>query len=337
RDLAPVPGDRRGGHGRRSRGRSRSSGRHRRADDEVRRDHRPRKPGLARPGSPAGPTARARSPPRACIAPRRAPRRADACRLCRLRGPPAARGGEARLTSPARAAWRYLWHYRVRYGFGLVCLAAATLASLAIPWTVKRAIDALQTHPATAPVGYDVALIVLFAVGNGVARLGSRFAITGGCQRIEADLRDDLYAALQTFPPKFYAEHSTGALMTRATSDLSAVRSLLGFGAISLVSTTFAVVGVLVAMLAVDRWLTLWALAPYPVLLILARRFNLRVNERTEAAQDQLSVLSARVQEYLSGMSVVRAYTREPRAHADLGQANREYLRLRLDLARTEA
>ena len=202
---------------------------------------------------------------------------------------------------------------------------------------MKRAIDALQTHPATAPVGYDVALIVLFAVGNGVARLGSRFAITGGCQRIEADLRNDLYAALQTFPPKFYAEHSTGDLMTRATSDLSAVRSLLGFGAISLVSTTFAVVGVLVAMLAVDRWLTLWALAPYPVLLILARRFNLRVNERTEAAQDQLSVLSARVQEYLSGMSVVRAYTLEPRARADFGQANREYLRLSLALARTQA
>ena len=202
---------------------------------------------------------------------------------------------------------------------------------------MKRAIDALQTHPATAPVGYDVALIVLFAVGNGVARLGSRFAITGGCQRIEADLRNDLYAALQTFPPKFYAEHSTGDLMTRATSDLSAVRSLLGFGTISLASTTFAVVGVLVAMLAVDRWLTLWALAPYPVLLILARRFNLRVNERTEAAQDQLSVLSARVQEYLSGMSVVRAYTLEPRARGDFGQANREYLRLSLDLARTQA
>ena len=202
---------------------------------------------------------------------------------------------------------------------------------------MKRAIDALQTHPATAPVGYYVALIVLFAVANGLARLGSRFAITGGCQRIEADLRDDLYAALQTFPPKFYAAHSTGDLMTRATSDLSAVRSLVGFGVISLVSTTFALVGVLGAMLALDPWLTLWALAPYPGLLILARHFNMVVNERTEAAQDQLSVLSARVQEYLSGMSVVRAYTLEPRARADFGQANREYLRLSLALARTEA
>jgi ATP-binding cassette, subfamily B, multidrug efflux pump len=191
--------------------------------------------------------------------------------------------------------------------------------------------------PASAPVGHYVALIALFAIVNGLARLGSRFAITGGCQRIESDLRDDLYAALQTFPPRFYASHSTGDLMARATSDITAVRSLLGFGTISLVSTAFAFVGVLAAMLAVDPWLTLWALAPYPVLVILARRFNLKVNERAQAAQDQLSVLSERVQEYLGGMAVVRAYTLEPRARADFGRANGEYLRLSLALARAEA
>lgn len=172
---------------------------------------------------------------------------------------------------------------------------------------------------------------------NGLARLGSRFAITGGCQRIESEIRAHLYGALQTFPPRFYAGHSTGDLMARATSDITAVRGLVGFGAISLVSTSFAFVGVLAAMLAVDPWLTLWSLAPSPVLIVLARRFNVRVNERTEAAQNQLSVLSERVQEYVAGMAVVRAYTLEPRARADFGRANGEYLRLSLALARTEA
>ena len=125
--------------------------------------------------------------------------------------------------------------------------------------------------------------------------------------------------------------------MARSTSDITAVRSLLGFGTISLVSTTFAFVGALAAMLAVDPWLTLWSLAPSPILVVLARRFNLKVNERTEAAQNQLSVLSERVQEYVAGMAVVRAYTLEPRARADFGRANGEYLRLSLALARTEA
>jgi ATP-binding cassette subfamily B protein len=202
---------------------------------------------------------------------------------------------------------------------------------------VKRTIDALQADAAAAPVGFYAALIIVLALVHGSSRLGSRFAITGASQKIEADIRGDLYAALQTFPPRFYAAHSTGDLMARSTSDITAVRSLVGFGAISIVSTSFAFVGVLAAMLAVDPWLTLWALVPYPALLLLARRFNLKVNERTEAAQDQLSVLSARVQEYLSGMAVVRAYTLEPRARADFGRANTEYLRLSLALARTEA
>jgi ATP-binding cassette subfamily B protein len=240
-------------------------------------------------------------------------------------------------SSPARAAWAYIWRYRARYGFGIACLGAATYASLTIPWTVKRAIDALQADAAAAPVGHLVALIALSALVNGVARLGSRFAITGGCQHIESEIRADLFAALQSFPPRFYATHSTGDLMARSTSDITAVRSLLGFGTISLVSTTFSFVGVLAAMLAVDPWLTLWSLAPSPVLVVLARRFNLKVNERTQAAQDQLSVLSERVQEYVAGMAVVRAYTLETRARADFGRANAEYLRLSLALARTEA
>jgi ATP-binding cassette subfamily B protein len=233
--------------------------------------------------------------------------------------------------------WAYIWRYRARYGFGIACLGTATCASLTIPWTVKRAIDALQADAAAAPVGHLVALIALSALVNGVARLGSRFAITGGCQHIESEIRAELFAALQSFSPRFYATRSTGDLMARSTSDITAVRSLVGFGAISLASTTFSFVGVLAAMLAVDPWLTLWSLAPSPVLIVLARRFNRKVNERTQAAQDQLSVLSERVQEYVAGMAVVRAYTLEPRARADFGRANAEYLRLSLALARTEA
>jgi ATP-binding cassette subfamily B protein len=219
----------------------------------------------------------------------------------------------------------------------VLCLAAATLASLAIPRMVQRAIDALQADAASARLGGYVGLIVLLALANAIARLGSRFAIIGGAQRIEYDLRNDLFASLETFPPKFYAAHPTGELMSRASSDVAAVRSLVGFGALSLVGTGFAFVGALAAMLAADPWLTLWAMAPYPGLVLLAKRFNGIVNERAQSTQEQLGVLSARVQEYIAGMSVVRAYTLEPRAGAEFARENREYLRRSLALARTQA
>jgi ATP-binding cassette, subfamily B, multidrug efflux pump len=216
------------------------------------------------------------------------------------------------------------------------CLLVATLSGLGIPWTVKRAIEALSADVA-APIGGFALTILLFAAANGAARLGSRFAIIGGAQRIEYDVRSDLYASLQSFPPARFADHSTGDLMTRATSDVSAVKSLVGFGVVSTAGTTFAFVGTIAAMLAVDPWLTLWAVAPYPALIALATRFNTTLHARTEAAQEQLSVLSGVVQERLAGMAVVRAYTMEASARAEFERNNTEYLRRGLAVARADA
>ena len=225
----------------------------------------------------------------------------------------------------------------MRYAVGVVTLLAATLFSLAIPWSVKHAVDALQPGSDSGDVGSWVSLILLFALANGVARLVSRFAILGASQRLEADLRDDLYASLQRYPPRFYTAHSMGDLMARAGSDVSAVKSLVGFGSISLFGTAFAFAGALSAMVAVDPWLTLWAMAPFPALALLARRFNTVVTERTLAAQEQLGVLSGKVQEYLSAMTVVRAYGMEHPAVEDFAAANREYLSRSMALASVQA
>ncbi|HEU5321225.1 MAG TPA: ABC transporter ATP-binding protein [Methylomirabilota bacterium] len=217
----------------------------------------------------------------------------------------------------------------------MACLLAATGLALAIPWTVQHAIDALRAG--TGGVGGWAVLILVLAAGNGVARLGSRFAIVGAAQRVEADVRDDLYGALLAFPPPFFATHSTGDLMARASSDVAAVRSLVGFGFLSLVATSFAFVGALGAMLALDPWLTLWSLAPFPALVLVARRFNTAVSERTHAMQEQLGVVSARVQETLAGMPVVRAYALEARATAEFAGANRELLGRSVALASVQA
>ncbi|PYM41822.1 MAG: ABC transporter ATP-binding protein [Candidatus Rokuibacteriota bacterium] len=335
--MADVPGRRRGGRRPGRRGESRTRGGHRRSDHGAGDLDRARELLLALPGPAPGKAARARRPPRLRRAPGRTPRRPHARARRGRRRAGTARRGEARLTSPARAVWGYVARYRFRYGAGVVCLGAATLASLAIPWTLKRAIDALQHDPTNTPLARYVLLIVVFALANGVARLGSRFAIIGGGQRIEYDLRNDLYASFLGFPPRFYAAHSTGDLMTRASSDVAAVKSLVGFGVVSLAGTAFAFAGALLAMLAVDPWLTLWALAPYPALIVLSKRFNAVVHERSEAAQEQLGVLSAKVQEYLAGMTVVRAYTLEGRATREFGRENDEYLSRSLALARSQS
>jgi ATP-binding cassette subfamily B protein len=202
---------------------------------------------------------------------------------------------------------------------------------------VKRAIEALERDAATAPLGLFVATIAALALANGTARLASRFAIIGAAQRVEADVRHDLYDALQRFPPAYYARRTTGDLMARASSDVSAIRSVVGFGGVTLFGTAVAFIGAISAMIAVDPWLTLWAMAPYPAMILLARRFNTALQERTEAMQAALGTLSSRVQEYLAGMVVVRAYAMEGEAAGRFTEANADYRARSLEMARVQA
>jgi len=239
---------------------------------------------------------------------------------------------------PYRLLWRYLAPYRARYAWGLAFLVVANALSLLIPWMVKSAIEALSARgPTEAPIGRYVILILILAAAHGVVRLGSRFAILGAGQHVDYDLRNDLFARFQSLPPAFYHAHRTGDLMSRSTSDIAAVKQLVGFGGLSLAGTTLAFLGTLIAMLVISRSLTLWAMAPYPLLVMLATRFNERVHVQSQAVQEQLSVMAAKVQENLSGMSVVRAYTLEPREMAAFGRLNAEYLHRSLALGRVQA
>ncbi len=238
---------------------------------------------------------------------------------------------------PYRLLWQYVSAYRLRYAAGVALLLLANVFSLAIPWMVKDAIEVLSTAGVEARVGRYVGLILVLAAAHALVRLGSRFAILGAAQGVEYDLRNTLYAKLQSLPPAFYQAHRTGDLMSRASSDMAQVKQLAGFGGLSLVGTVFAFVGTLIAMLAVAPWLTLWAMLPYPFLILLAKRFNGQVHARTQAMQDQLSVMSAKVQENLTGMSVVRAYTMEPREMAEFAALNDEYLRCSMALGRVQA
>jgi ATP-binding cassette subfamily B protein len=104
-----------------------------------------------------------------------------------------------------------------------------------------------------------------------------------------------------------------------------------------LVGTSLTFIGTLGAMWLIDPWLTLCAMTPFPFLVLIAKRFNHDVEVRSTAVQEQLGVLSAKIQENLAGMPIVRAYTMEAREIGDFDRLNQEYLDKSLSLARIQA
>ena len=220
----------------------------------------------------------------------------------------------------------YVARHRRRFAAGFVFLVLATAFQLLAPWVLKYAIDDLTAGAARARLGLHAGLIVGVAALGGVCRFRMRRIIIGASRRIEYDLRNDFFAHLQTLSPSWYQARRTGDLMSRATNDLGAVRMMVGPSIMYASTTLIVFVVAVVLMVSISPWLTLFVLAPLPLVSFAVQRFGSAVHRGSERIQAQLAQLSAVAQEAMAGVRVVRAYGREPVEMARFREANHEYV-----------
>ncbi len=233
-----------------------------------------------------------------------------------------------------RRLWAYLRRYRTRYLVGGFCLFATATLAMSVPLLLKRAIDGIGAGAPLAHVSALALAIVGIALVQGVARTFSRALIFNVGRDVEYDLRNDLFAHLQRLPLAYYQQQHTGDLMSRLVNDVTAVRMLLGPGILNLVNTPLYYVYGVAIMLSLDARLTLVALLPYPIVLAIVKHFSRRLMEATLRVQEGLADLSSVVQENLSGIHVVRAYTCEATEIGRFAALNAEFKRSSMDLAR---
>ena len=206
---------------------------------------------------------------------------------------------------------QYLWRYWRRYLFGGLCLFGTATLVMWIPWWIREAIRIIEHGGALGDVRYYVLLIIAAAIAQGFVRTYSRALIFNAGRNVEYDLRNDLFAHLEKLPLSFYHSQRTGDLMSRVINDISAVRTMLGPGVLNFANAPVYYVYAVALMLSMDVRMTLAALAPFPLLIYVARRFRGRIMKTSLEVQQQMSALSSHVQENLSGMHVVKAYAQE--------------------------
>jgi len=239
---------------------------------------------------------------------------------------------------PFRRLLPYARPYRLGILAGLVFVALSNLAGIAVPELIGRAIDSLALPGATlGRIAGLAGLIVGATVLSGAARFGMRLLLNGISRRVENDLREDLFGHLLELDAGFYGAMPTGELMSRLTNDTQAVRMAIGPGIMYLVNTIVLGVLVLVVMIGYDLRLTLLALVPLVFLGPVMLYFGRVIHRRFEKIQQHFGVLSTMVQENLSGVRIVRAYTQESAQESEFDALNREYFERNMSLARTSA
>ena len=239
--------------------------------------------------------------------------------------------------TPLAALWRLRGYLRPYLGRLILMLAAACASvatALVIPLLTKDLIDgtlATGDRSLLLPIG-------LAATGLGVAQAALNFtrrwvqasAVTG----MEQAMRRDLYAHLQRLDVGFHDEWQSGQLLSRATTDLSAIRRFAGFGTIFLVTNTVTFVAVIALLVHLNWWLGLVTGAVFVPVAVVSGRFERRYRVLSRRAQDQQGDLATYVEEAATGIAVLKALGRRAQAQARHGAQASLVYQTQLDKAR---
>ena len=216
----------------------------------------------------------------------------------------------------------------------MLSLIGTDVTGIALPWLIKEGIDAaVQKKLAGVSLIYFPLLILLAAILQGFFRYCWRININGFSRKAEADLREKVFSHLQKLPLGYFHHNKTGDLMSRLTIDVQAVRELLGFGSLASIDAIITIIFSLACMIYIDPWLTFWSLLAMPMITVTVRTFGRHIFRWSHSVQEQLSDISAYVQENLAGMRVVQVYAQEDNQIGGFQKISAECMRKNMWLA----
>jgi ATP-binding cassette, subfamily B, multidrug efflux pump len=228
----------------------------------------------------------------------------------------------------------YLKRYRWGFVFGTFCIVLSNGAWAGLPRVIGKAAQSVEGGVSRHKLLVFTLQVLALAVVRGIFLFLTRWVVIGISRDIEFDLRNDLFAHLETLSYSYYQRMRTGDIMARVTNDLNAVRMLMGPAIMYSANTVVFTAAALWFMVHNSPRLTLYAFLPLPIVSVTIQYFGRRIHERFERIQAMFSDISARAQENFSGARVIRAYVQEEAEIASFETANQEYVARSLKLVR---
>lgn len=228
---------------------------------------------------------------------------------------------------------RYKWHVALGIFFILISMSS----SLLVPYIVGIAIDDLNEEITTRKIILYPLLVLGTSLIGGIFLFWQRRLLINASRYIEHEMRNDFYSALVNQPLEFFYRNRVGDLMARATNDLAAVRQIVGPMILYSFQAIFALLVVIPLMMSISVKLTLLMLIPMPLVSLTVKYLGAQIHTRFEKIQEYFSGITARAQENLSGVRVIRAYAQESAEVETFKTLNEEYANRNAILVRYSA
>ncbi len=180
-------------------------------------------------------------------------------------------------------------------------------------------------------------MLIAVSTVEGVLRFYMRKLLIGVSRKIEYSIRADFFSHFQKLDSSFFENNRTGSIMALITNDLDAVRNFLGPGLLNLFSTIFIFISTLIVMFLINVKLSLYSMIAFPILPLLVWWLSSKLYERFKVSQEQYALLSARTQESLAGIKVVKSFIQEKNETDTFSDLNKEYIKKNMAFAKVRS
>jgi ATP-binding cassette subfamily B protein len=232
---------------------------------------------------------------------------------------------------------RFFKPYKWSILAGIFFILCSMAFGLFVPYMVGEAVDDLAKEVTWNKVFYYPLVILAINFMSGIFLFLQRRLLINTSRHIEFDMRQDFYAALADQPLKYFHSNRVGDLMARATNDLSAIRQIVGPMILYSFQAIFALAISLPIMLNISVKLTLLLLIPMPLVSLTVKILGEQIHKRFEKIQGFFADITARAQENLTGVRVVRAYAQEDAEIEQFQVLNRQYAAQNIHLVKYAA
>ena len=241
---------------------------------------------------------------------------------------------------------KYFLKYKGRLLLGVFITIIATVFKLVIPMKVGDSLTAVKQYingeiTDIGIVKHELLINILLLLGAALLSalftfmMRQTFIVVS--RYVEYDLKNEVFQHYEKLSLGFYKQNRTGDLMNRISEDVSKVRMYVGPALMYSITTLTLFVVVISYMFYQAPILTLYAIAPLPVLSLAIYRLSVLINQRTTIVQQYLSKLTTFTQESFSGIAVIKAYGIEPRTNTNFEELAEGSKVKNIDLAKVQA
>jgi len=235
----------------------------------------------------------------------------------------------------AKRLLQFTWRLRVKaFMLGLVMLAS-TVVGLIPPYLFSLAIDRYIVDmdvPGLTTLAFAFAAITAVTY---VISYAHTYLLTWLGGRLEYDLRMELFRHLQRLSLGYYAKKEVGSVVSRATNDIDTIISLVSSGVLSAISDVITLVGIIWIMFWMSPWMSAIAFSVVPLIAIFAYVWGKRVRKVYRETRKTIASVSAKIEESVSGMKEIHAYSRERESRQEFQEVNVSNMQANVTASRT--